>query len=172
MTEETPRPEEAGSRRASPPGSRLLPETLPNGMLRPGKYAQWRGQWYRAARLRKGFITLFVEASEAPGPEWSASSAPAARGGHTSWTLEMAEDDVDRFVRFSVTATWHGNKIGIAAYTDGVVHAWVEPHPAQEAKIDRGEIPEIIKADRAEYHGTFRWEDLEDVQTVETDLKK
>ena len=172
MTKETPQPEEAGSRRVSHPGSRILPERLPNGMLRPGKYAVWRGQWYRAALLRKGFITLFTEASEAPGPEWSPSSARDPRGGHTSWTLEVPEDEADRFVWLAVIATWHGNKIGIATYTDGVVHAWVEPHPAQEAKIDRGEFPEIVKADRAEYHGTFRWEDLEDVQTVETDLKK
>lgn len=171
MNEETRGPVDAGRRGASRPVSQPLPETLPNGMLPPGKYAVWRGRWYRAARLRKGFITLFHEAAP-PGPEWTSISAKDERGGHASWTLEIAEYEVDRFVRLAVTATWHGNKIGIARYADGVVHARVEPHPAQEAKIDRGEIPEIVKADRIEYHGTFRWEDLEDIQMVEKDLKK
>lgn len=148
-----------------------MPVTLPNGMLPPGKYAVWRGRRYRAARLRKGLITLFHEAAP-PGPEWTSTSAKDGRGGQTSWTLDIAEEEVDRFVWLAVTATWHGNKIGIVRYADGFVHARVAPHPAQEAKIDRGEIPEIVKADRIEYHGTFRWEELEDIRMEEKDLKK
>ncbi|MCC9178949.1 MULTISPECIES: hypothetical protein [unclassified Arthrobacter] len=84
----------------------------------------------------------------------------------------MPEDELDRLVKVTVTAKWKGNELGIVQYADGVVHARVAPHPAQQARIDRGDIPEIVKADRIEYHGTFRWEDLEDVQMVEKDLKK
>ena len=75
-------------------------------------------------------------------------------------------------VSVEVTARWKGFDINLVQCNNGVVHARVGPGPAQQPMVERGEIPEIVMVDRGEYHGTFRWEDLEDIQMVEKDLKK
>ena len=114
---------------------------------------------------------LYAYDSDAPGPEWSPSRTDES-GRPQDWRLEVPKEALDRLIKVTVTAKWRGFVVSLGRYHNGLVEARVGGDPDQEAKAGRGEIPEIVKADRIEYHGTFRWEDLEDIQMVEKDLKK
>ena len=146
-------------------------ETLPNGMRVPHHYGVCRGKWF-SAQLSPGIVMLASFELEPPGVEWSPSRQTDDSGRPEYWMLEVPREALDLLVNVGVTTTWQGSKVGIVKYADGVVHARVEPHPSQEAKVERGEIPEIVMADRGDYRGTFRWEDLEDIRMEEKDLKK
>ena len=145
-------------------------QTFPNGMLMPEYYGVWHSQWYVANRMRRTFM-LYVYDSEAPGPEWSPSPQIDESGNPRYWFLDVPEDELDRLVRVEVTAKWKGNDLGLVRYRNGIVHARVGVDPRQRVKVDRGEIPEIYMLSFGEYVGTFRWEELEDIQMLEKDLK-
>lgn len=136
--------------------------TFPNGMRIPGYYGVWRGEWF-SAKLRRETAMLLSFDLEPPSAEWSPWRQRDESGRPEYWML-------DRLVDVRVTATWRGFGCNLGGYHHGAIYARVGGTPEQEAKVRRGEIPEIVQVDRIEYVGTFRWEDLEDIRIEEKDL--
>ena len=147
-------------------------EMLPNGMPIPHYYVLWRGLWFPADPFRDSVYLLRSNETNPPGAEWYASPDTDGFGRPQSWMLKVSKQDLDRLVKVAVSATWNGFDLGIVQYHDGLVHARVSVNQGQKDKVSRGEIPEIVMHGFGEYVGTFRWEDLEDIQMVEKDLKK
>lgn len=147
-------------------------ERLPNGMPIPHFYGLWRGAWFPAEPFRGGVYLLRSNQANPPDPEWYAAPDTGGFGRPESWILKVSKQDLDRLVKVAVSATWKGFDIGLVKYDNGLVHARVSVDQGQKDKVSRGEIPEIVMQGFGEYVGTFRWEDLEDIQLVEKDLKK
>ncbi|MCQ2001822.1 hypothetical protein [Arthrobacter zhaoxinii] len=129
------------------------------------------GEWF-SAKLRRETATLISFDLEPPSAEWSPSRQTDESGHPWYWKLEVLREALDRLIDVRVTAIWRGIECNLGGYNNGIVHARVRTNPEQEAKVRRGEIPEIVMADRTEYVGTFLWEDLEDIRMEEKDLKK